>query len=62
MAVEFIRKHAEVLSDATSCVSVLEQMDQCLARDPKAGETTCALAVVTDQQAFGASVGDSVSG
>jgi serine/threonine protein phosphatase PrpC len=59
MAVEFIHKHAELLETPASCVSILQKMDQEIARNRGAGETTCALAVVSDEQVFGASVGDS---
>jgi serine/threonine protein phosphatase PrpC len=59
MAVEFVRQHAELLTDSAACASFLQRMDQNIARDPNAGETTCAVAVVTDDQVFGASVGDS---
>ena len=34
-------------------------MDAAVANDPIAGETTCALAIVTPEEIFGASVGDS---
>jgi serine/threonine protein phosphatase PrpC len=59
MAVEFIRKHAELLDAPPACVSILQKMDHEIARNQGAGETTCALAVVSDEQVFGASVGDS---
>ena len=34
-------------------------MDKAIAKDSVAGETTCALAIVTPEEIFGASVGDS---
>jgi serine/threonine protein phosphatase PrpC len=59
MAVTFVRQHAEQLNNAASCAAILQEIDQHVARDSIAGETTCALAVVTDVQVFGASVADS---
>lgn len=58
-AVLFLRQHTELLRDPSACVSVLLKMDQEIARKPNGGETTCAFAVVADDQIFGASVGDS---
>ncbi len=59
VAVEFVRKHAERLGDATSCAAILQEIDQHVAQDSIAGETTCALAVVTGDRIFGSSMGDS---
>ncbi len=59
MAVELVRQNAQELRDSDSCVRLLEQMDRIIAKDGTAGETTCALAVVTETQVYGASVGDS---
>lgn len=59
MAASFVRQDAELLVDSGCCLSALQKMDRSITRDPVAGETTCALAVVTDEQVFGASVGDS---
>ncbi|HEY6184267.1 MAG TPA: protein phosphatase 2C domain-containing protein [Terriglobales bacterium] len=59
MVIDLIREHAELLANSISCTSLLQRIDQDIARDPNAGETTCALAVATDDQVFGASVGDS---
>lgn len=59
LSIEFVRQHAEQLDAPASCVSTLQEMDLIIARNPAAGETTCALAVVGDDQVFGASVGDS---
>ena len=42
-----------------SCVEALRKMDEAIAKDSIAGETTCALAIVTPKDIFGASVGDS---
>src|SRR5262249_53542640 len=47
------------LRDASACVALLQSMDQVVCQDPVAGETTCALAVVTRTGIYGASVGDS---
>jgi serine/threonine protein phosphatase PrpC len=59
MAVSLVRQDAELLVDSGCCSSALQKMDQSITRDTQAGETTCALAVVSDEQVFGASVGDS---
>lgn len=59
MAVEFIRQNATSMKTADSCAEMLRKMDEVIARDPVAGETTCALVVVTQSEIFGASVGDS---
>ena len=59
MAVEWVQQRAAGLGDVNACVSLLETMDQAVYEDKIAGETTCALAVVTAAAVFGASVGDS---
>jgi serine/threonine protein phosphatase PrpC len=59
MAVELVRQNAAVMSTADSCAEVLRQVDAAIAKDSIAGETTCALAIITREQIFGASVGDS---
>ena len=59
MAVEFVRKKTDELSDAKACVTLLHSTDQAISRDRVAGETTCALTVVTEAGVYGASVGDS---
>ena len=59
MAVEAVRQNASLMIDAESCTEVLRKMDAAIAQDSIAGETTCALAVVTPGEIFGASVGDS---
>jgi serine/threonine protein phosphatase PrpC len=59
MAVDLVRKEANALRDTTSCVMLLQRMDQAIADNKIAGETTCGLAVVTESEAYGASVGDS---
>jgi serine/threonine protein phosphatase PrpC len=59
MAIDLVRKQANDLRDTTSCVRLLQQIDQTVEQDKMAGETTCALAVVTESEVYGASVGDS---
>jgi serine/threonine protein phosphatase PrpC len=59
LAVKLIRQDAYLLSDADACVEALRKMDEAIAKDPIAGETTCVLAIVTPEEIFGASVGDS---
>jgi len=59
MAVELIRESASLLSNADSCAEFLRKMDVAISGDSVAGETTCAVAVVTPKEIFGASVGDS---
>jgi serine/threonine protein phosphatase PrpC len=59
LAVKLVRENASLLNDASSCAELLRQMDTTIANDREAGETTCALAVLTSNELFGASVGDS---
>lgn len=59
MAVEWVRRKVALMNNADSCAEVLRLMDAAIAKDSVAGETTCALAVVTPEEIFGASVGDS---
>jgi serine/threonine protein phosphatase PrpC len=59
MVVDLIRQNAAVMGNAASCAELLRKMDAAVAKDPIAGETTCALAIVTQEEIFGASVGDS---
>ena len=59
IAMEFVQKHAPLASNAEACVELLQQMDKAVAGDNHAGETTCVLAVVAQDEVFGASVGDS---
>jgi len=61
MAVEFVRKNAEGLKNAATCVALLHEMDHAIASDRDAGETTCTLAVVDGEHVFGATVGDSAA-
>jgi serine/threonine protein phosphatase PrpC len=59
MAVELVRQNAHLLINAESCAELLRKMDATIAKDAVAGETTCAVAVVTPEEICGASVGDS---
>jgi serine/threonine protein phosphatase PrpC len=59
LAVEMVRQNAFLLVNADACVELLRNMDAAVAKDSIAGETTCALAVLTSAEIFGASVGDS---
>jgi len=59
MAVELVRQNVNILTDAESCAEMLRKMDAAIAKDAIAGETTCAIVVVTQGDIFGASVGDS---
>jgi serine/threonine protein phosphatase PrpC len=59
MAVELVRENVALMSDADVCAEVLRKMDAAISDDPIAGETTCALVIVTEEEIFGASVGDS---
>jgi len=59
MVVEFVRRNASEIQDPDSCVLLLQQIDQGIAKDDAAGETTCSLVVVGGDRIYGASVGDS---
>lgn len=59
MAVEWVRHNVALMNNADSCAEVLRKMDEAIAKDSVAGETTCAVAIVTTEEIFGASVGDS---
>ena len=59
MAVELVRQNVSLMSNADFCVEMLRKMDAAIGNDPIAGETTCALAIVTPEEMFGASLGDS---
>jgi serine/threonine protein phosphatase PrpC len=59
MAVESVRQNANELRATSACVALLQSMDHAICQDRAAGETTCALAVVTRAGVYGASVGDS---
>ncbi len=59
LAMKLIREDAFGLNNCDACVEALRRMDEAMARDSAAGETTCALAIVTPEEIFGASVGDS---
>ena len=59
MAVEFVRQNVSRMNNADACAELLRRADESISNAPNAGETTCALAVVTREKLFGASVGDS---
>jgi serine/threonine protein phosphatase PrpC len=59
MAVGLVREAANELHDPKSCLALLQRMDKAVDEDKIAGETTCALAIVTESAVHGASVGDS---
>ena len=59
MVVELVRQNAAFMVNAESCAEVLRRVDAAIANDSIAGETTCALAVLTPDDIFGASAGDS---
>jgi len=59
MATEFLPQNSTPLANCEDCTELLRRMDAAIAGDSVAGETTCALAVITPDQIFGASVGDS---
>ena len=59
LAVDFVGQNAFDLTNVEACAESLRQMDEPIAKHSIAGETTCALAVITPEEIFGASVGDS---
>jgi len=59
LAVKLIREDAYHLNNGEACVEALRRMDEAMAKDSVAGETTCVVVVVTPEEIFGASVGDS---
>jgi PPM family protein phosphatase len=59
MAVELVRQNASRMSNADLCSDALREVDEAIANDSIAGETTCALAIVTLNEIFRASMGDS---
>ncbi len=59
LAIEVIPRTANELHDFNACAGLLREIDQAIAKDTTAGETTCVLAVITEAQVYGASVGDS---
>jgi len=59
LAVAFARQNVALLDTSAGCISVLHQMDRAVAQARDAGETTCVLAVISEEQVFGASIGDS---
>ena len=59
LAVDLVHQNASLIGNPDSCAEVLRKIDATIAKDSIAGETTCALAIVTSEEIFGASVGDS---
>jgi serine/threonine protein phosphatase PrpC len=59
MAVRFVEQHIGSLTGADSCIKLLQAMDSAITNDRIAGETTCALAILSGDLLLGASVGDS---
>jgi serine/threonine protein phosphatase PrpC len=59
MATEFLRRNFSQLANSEDCAELLRRMDAAIAKDSHAGETTVASAIVTPNEIFGASVGDS---
>ena len=59
MATEYIRQNASLTSDPEMCSELLRRMDDAVTRDAIAGETTCVLTIITPDEIFGSSVGDS---
>lgn len=59
MAMELVRQNASQVDTGDSCSELLRRMDEAIAQDSVAGETTCACAILTPAEIFGASVGDS---
>ena len=58
-AIDLVRQSTSFLTDMASCATLLARIDMVIASDPTAGETTCAFAIITPREIFGASVGDS---
>ncbi len=58
-ATQFVQENVSAANSPELCSELLRCMDAVLAKDTTAGETTCALAVVTSDEILGASVGDS---
>ena len=59
MAVNLVRQHAATLDGPDSYVAMLRNLDQEIAQNKIAGQTTCIVAAVTDDYVNGASIGDS---
>lgn len=59
LAVELLPQYASRLVNSAACAELMKELDASIAKDLIAGETTCALAVLTSEEIFGASVGDS---
>jgi len=59
LAIEIAERNCDCFGDSSACANFLQDLDRQICEDKIAGETTCAIAVATDDQIFGASVGDS---
>jgi len=59
LAVDMVRQNASLLVNADACAELMRSIDAAVSKDSIPGETTCALAVLTSEEIFGASVGDS---
>jgi len=59
MAVDLVRRNASILDNSDSRLTLLQNIDRAIAQDKVAGETTCVVAVITNGEIYGASVGDS---
>jgi serine/threonine protein phosphatase PrpC len=59
LAVDLVHQNASLMSNADSCAELLRKVDAAIAKHSVAGQTTCALAIVTSEEIFVASVGDS---
>jgi len=59
MAANLVSREVSILDSPASCVTLLQSLDRAIAQDKVAGETTCVLAVITKDELYGASVGDS---
>ena len=59
MATDFIRQNVALAITSDSCSELLRRMDAAIAKDSTAGETTCAMVILTPDELLGASVGDS---
>ena len=59
MAIDFVRQNVAFANNDGNCAELLQRMDAAIFNDHLAGETTCVLVVVTPDEVFGASAGDS---
>jgi len=59
LAVKVISQYGLRLSNAEACVEAMRRVDEAIAKDSVAGETTSVVAIVTPKEIFGASAGNS---